>query len=358
MKRKSTVLLVTVLMWLFACLPAWGAVPNHGAPPYASYAGYKLTVNGDGVAKGSTFTLAELEALKEGIFTGTYTLRTLVEPHNGLYTGISMDYLLKKAGIKPEAKSVRIVCNDGISMEFPLAQLQKADYVNEVNTAKLKPLLAFAKDGKPLVEKYGSPGYDAKAANDGGPLRLMVGQTVKGERNSPKCLQWITSMNVSTKAAGQSYSDVGKFYTWAQTSIEAVCSKGIMSPIAKDRFAPDKMMTIGVFQTSLGKAIGKTGVKFYTGKQQLTTSLTRQDMAVMTINSLGLMNQAKQKKGDGSSFRDKQKISSSAIGCVEMLESKGVLDGIAVGYFNPQKTVSRAEAAVLLDKVIALTAQK
>ena len=75
---------------------------------------------------------------------------------------------------------------------------------------------------------------------------------------------------------------------------------------------------------------------------------TREETAVMLCRALGIA-----ESSDKKVFRDSAQISDWAAGSVNALSSAGVMIGDTGGAFLPQKYMSRAELAVLLDRAIA-----
>lgn len=358
------------------------AEATHEASPYEKYGTNTLTIKGDGVSKETTFTVAELEKMTEGRVDAKYTMMTLVEPHTDQYQGISVAYLLKEAGLKSEAKSVKISCSDGVMMNFTVEELLKQDYVNEVDNAKLNVILAFSKNGTPMVPSKSSAGYTAAVGNDGGPLRLMIGQKAKGERNSPKCLQNVSAIEVNTKASTTQFSDIGNFYGWTAESIYRLVDKGILSGVGDGKFAPEKNVTRGEFAKMLVlskglmpeanpvglysdvpksawyapyvEAASKAGLIEGVGNQQFHpgANINRNEIAVLAVRAMGEEAEAKAFTGKLSEYKDEEKIPAWAKGYIKVATDKKIFDNIAVAYFNGTGKINRAEAAVIIDRTM------
>jgi hypothetical protein len=319
----------------------------------------------------------------EGVFEGVYTMRTLVEPHNDNYKGICLDYLLRQAvGIKESARTVSIVCGDGLSMDFELSEITKSDYLNEVDGGLLPVILAYGKEGLPLVTAGGDEGYDFSIGNDGGPLRLMVGQAAQGEHNSTKCLQNVTKIIVSMSEKKAGFTDVGNFYSWARAAINELSARGIIAGVSPGKFAPDQNLTRAQFATILTLALqlkpeGAVTSRFTdvqpdawyapyvelaaehglingygNGSFQPDQPVNRQEMVVMVIKAMGLQQVAQTSTEDTLDYQDKDKIPGWARGSVEIASRKGFLDNIAVGYFTGERLASRAEAAVVVYRML------
>lgn len=382
--KKGVICLAVFSLTVISSSSAFGAINSvHRGITYRSYGDSVLSITGDGIVKNKTITVRELEKMEKGWFEGTYTMQTLVEPHHGKYKGISMEYLLRDlVGIKNSAKKVKILCSDGVSMEFTLEDMLKKDYINSKDSSKLPVILAFEREGYPLVPSTRDKGFVSQAGNDGGPLRLMVGQTVKGERNSTKCLKNVIEIIVSNDERKGSFSDIGQFYSWAKEAIDSLAEEKIMTGVGGDKFAPEKTLTRAEISTMLTKALKLQTNNSYKGsfkdvkekdwfalfvdaasRNKLVTGypdgtfkpqqeVNRQELIVMVVNAMGLQNEAKNSTGNKITFKDKNKIPSWAIGSVEIAEQKGLLSNIAVGYFSGSKTVNRAEAAVIIYRML------
>lgn len=354
----------------------------HSASPFNSYQQNKLEITGDGIAKNTTYTVKDLEEIKDGQVTETYTMRTLVEAHNNKFSGITLESLLKKLEIKSEAKSIQFICQDGTSMKFSIDEIVNKTYINEVNSSKLKAILAFAKDGKALVPDKTSNGYDKSVDNSGGPIRLVIGQTAKNERNSPKFLQNVVKILVSTKEVGEQFSDIGSFYSWAEEAIYSLCEKKIMSGEGGGKFVPEKEVTRAEFAKILVtafdlpvadklknsfkdvtkdnkyapyiEAVAAKGLMQGTGGSNFSPEikLTRIQIASIVIKAMGKDKLAATKNRSQLTYKDKDKIPDWACGSVAVANELKLFDNIAVGYFNANSTVNKAEVAVIIYKVL------
>jgi hypothetical protein len=379
-----TIFLLSICLISCSLSTVYGSelIITHDQEPYKSYAETSLSISGDGVLQPKTFTVKELREIKEGKVKALYTMQTLVEPHHGEFIGVSLNALLEEAGLKETAKTVKVICSDGLNMTFTLPEIQKQDYINSINTDKLPVILAYAKDGYPLVKEKNDNGYVLDAENDGGPIRLMVGQLEKGERNSPKCLKNITQIIVSTQEKKVSFNDIGQFYQWAKEAIEDLAEKEIVHGIGEGKFAPEKSLTRAEFAKMITNALKVTTDGNYTvefkdveegdwfapyvasavqkgwikGYEDHTfrpnQEVNRQEMITMVIRAIGLEEDAFNRDGKNINFKDKDKIPLWAIGSAEIAQEKGFLENISVGYFGGAKISNRAEAAVILYRMM------
>ena len=384
MQNKKSIFLIAFLIIILSTIFTWGLDVNHSSNPYSQYAEQKLTVSGDGLTKPSDYTVKEIEDMEEGFYTGTYTMRTLVEPHTNKYTGIRLDYLLKLAGITNEAKSATITAFDGVSMTFEIEELTSLNYINENGGKQLPVIIGFSKDSIPLVPGKVSMGYDKEVDNSGGPMRLVIGQTVSGERNSPKWLQNIATIKVSTKDSTLSFSDLGNFYSWAQEGIYSLAGNGIINGVGEGKFAPEKNVTRAEFTKMLLGSLGleKTNSVNITfsdvkssdwyaqyinaavnagliqgignGKFNPNGFIDRNEIACLMIKAMAIRGTPTGDYLKDITYKDKEKIPIWALPSVAICEKKGLFNNIAVGYFNGTIKIQRAEAAVLIYRMLNL----
>lgn len=167
---------------------------------------------------------------------------------------------------------------------------------------------------------------------------------------------------------------------WARTAIEALYQKGIVSGKGENKFAPNDSLTREQFVTMLVNAFDlketEESVVFEDVKASdwfakyvkiavqnkvasgmgetfgIGLEITRQDMAVMvmnTINNLGF----ELKLGDENvTFTDEDQISDYAKDAVKTLKSAGIINGMGDGTFNPKGVNTRAQAAVVIYAVL------
>ena len=143
---------------------------KHNTGVYAQYAGTTLEISGQNLAGNRNFTLAQLEAMDNIFVFDTYSIGST----NYWSQGVDLYKLLQNIGFAGglTTSEITVTASDGYSIQFTGSQL--ADGVNG------KPMiLAFGQgttqtNGLPLVPTSSDVGYSPVAANDGGPLRLMV----------------------------------------------------------------------------------------------------------------------------------------------------------------------------------------
>lgn len=171
------------------------------------------------------------------------------------------------------------------------------------------------------------------------------------------------------------FTDVGKGH-WAYDFVEQAVALGLFRGVTETTFNPSGTMTRGMFMTVLNRMSGEpvdndvpssfedvlTG-KYYTGAitwavdKGITTGVTdtlfapedattRQQAAAFLYryaNSAGL----ELTEGEAVSFTDEADISNYAREAVSAMAAAGIIIGYTDGSFQPNKTITRAEAATM-----------
>jgi len=153
---------------------------------------------------------------------------------------------------------------------------------------------------------------------------------------------------------------------------------GIISGVSENEYAPHDTVTREQFAKLLAGAIGifdpdatcefsdaqgdwytpyiasvkNAGLINGTGNNEFGVGLniTRQDMAVMIYNALKYKNSVLTDEKDG--FSDSEKIADYAKTAVRYLAGAGIINGMGDGSFAPDNNATRAEAAVLIYKMM------
>ena len=180
------------------------------------------------------------------------------------------------------------------------------------------------------------------------------------------------------------FTDLANF-DWAEEHIMALYNKGVIDGIGDREFAPQQTVTREQF-VKIASALctmpeapsdagfedvasgswyekyvnGAKAVSLISGKDEKTfgvgENITRQDAAVVLFNALKI-SKPEAVEGiaiDELSFADSDYISAYALYAVSVLNKLGVINGDNNGYFNPTANATRAEAAVMINKVLKL----
>lgn len=177
--------------------------------------------------------------------------------------------------------------------------------------------------------------------------------------------------SVPTAAPRVSFTDIDGH--WAKDSIERLAARGLINGFEDNTFRPDMNVTRAQFVTMLVNAKGidtdatvkifddvdtgawyapyvtaaysaaiasGDGVNFHPDSE-----ITRQEAAAMAARAFGL-------EGEGSlTFADNADIASWAAQSVGALVSGGIISGFEDNTFRPLGNTTRAQAAIILDKL-------
>ncbi|MEK5252068.1 bifunctional 2',3'-cyclic-nucleotide 2'-phosphodiesterase/3'-nucleotidase [Paenibacillus sp. FSL F4-0125] len=189
-----------------------------------------------------------------------------------------------------------------------------------------------------------------------------------------------TATPAPTTAPAASFKDLGKV-AWAQEAIQALAAKGIIKGLDANTFAPTKTVTRAEFITMLVRALNLTGsattssfsdVKqgvWYTdsiaiavkaglvqgsgdGKFEPGRQVTREEMAIMIANALKDKLQPIDKNAALGKFADKSSIAPYAQDAIAQLTQLGIVNGVEGGKFAPKGIANRAQAAVIIYRML------
>ncbi len=173
-------------------------------------------------------------------------------------------------------------------------------------------------------------------------------------------------------------------YDWAREAIVKMENAGIASGITPTAFAPGKAITRGDFAMFLVNALGldiEPGENFADVKPNADYSravaigraagilkgvgndmfnpeaeITRQDLMVICARGMRL----KKELGEGtdiSTFPDNALIADYAVADIAAMVRVGIVQGNADGTINPLGNTTRAEAAVIMDRIVSFLSE-
>ena len=190
----------------------------------------------------------------------------------------------------------------------------------------------------------------------------------------------VTENEVKTEPAVCRFRDMSS-HLWAVEAVEALSNKEIISGYEDDSFRPESSVTRAEFVKMAASAFGlvkggarcsfddvsksdwhydyiagasRAGVVSGRSENEFCPdeTVTRQEMAV-------ILNRTAQYKGieltvlkEKKSFTDEADIEPYALESVGAMQMSGILEGMEDGSFRPDKTASRAEAAVMIYRMI------
>ena len=169
-------------------------------------------------------------------------------------------------------------------------------------------------------------------------------------------------------------------YEWAETAIENLYKKGVISGKAEKSFCPQdnitreefsKLVVLGININIKGDDIPFTDVAptdwYYDYVRTLYaagvingvsdtvfgtgTNITRQDAAVMINRAMEKCGLITEEYEEATDFDDTHTISDYALESIAKLKSNGMITGDENNNFNPHTSMTRAEAAVLIYRV-------
>jgi hypothetical protein len=185
----------------------------------------------------------------------------------------------------------------------------------------------------------------------------------------------------TTPSTGTAFSDVPTSY-WGYNAITSLSSKGIVAGYPDGTFLPDASITRAEFATILVKALGLsttgttgqftdvTADAWYYGTVNAAASaslvsgmgdnlfapnalITREQMAVMVAKALGT--KAPVVNGtELSAFSDSSTVDSWAVSGMEEAVKAGIVSGMTADTLAPQANATRAQAAAMIYKMLAV----
>lgn len=228
--RREIYICFLVLMLLMAvvlcgCINQEGLHVNYagntGKYGRGNYLYSTVTFTGEGFGREKIFSVKELEETAKKNRSIGYENQYSLLTSGGIFskktfTGDRLYRLLLNSGMKknlPGDTTVTITAADGYSEFMTLNDLRSKGYCRYSSKSAKQPeeknlpvLLAFGTEGKPLVGPTGgqnigkkmskAEGYDKDADNEGGPVRLILGQTSAGQYNAPNNVKWVSYVTV------------------------------------------------------------------------------------------------------------------------------------------------------------------
>lgn len=277
--------------------------------------------------------------------------------------------------IKPFVDSYN---SDYFKIDFQLYDKLKSTY--EVDSKVLNNRSEYTDFGsfKAKYEGWIKERYDEENKPSGG----SVGSVSSGKTSSKR---GAASGGGAVAVVKETVFDDIEGYEWAEEHILALYNKGVIDGTAKKQFSPQLTVTREQFVKmasalcSLPDEISDAGFddvqkgawyeRYVNGAKQIGMisgkseelfgigeSITRQDAAVILFNALKAENPEAVEgvQTDKLEYKDAGDISSYALYAVSTLSKLGVLNGDTAGNFMPTANATRAEAAVMINKVLNL----
>lgn len=192
-----------------------------------------------------------------------------------------------------------------------------------------------------------------------------------------------SASNVNTSNTSDIFSDISNV-EWAKSSILNLFNKGIIKGKSEGVFAPTdnvareelismlvrevQLNTIGsvppfadvdkdAWYFSALRAAYNSGIsKGYSDELfGVGDKITREDMAVMIYNALSVCGIEVPETSEEVIFADEADIADYANEAVHYLQKRGIISGYENGAFMPKNNATRAEAAVILSRILPYT---
>lgn len=342
----------------------------------------QVRVEGDQSWNGLTIELAVDVRLTNGmstvdrieINTGSAVVTVATEMlGTGTSAGKTLGLSIKKLTANQLSASAQAGLTDAVVYDIELTldgkKLTAFDGRNDLVIALPYTLKAAENPNNVIV-------YDVK---DNGELRVVTNgkyNAVTGKVEfKPTYASKYTVAYVAT-----SFKDVTQ--DWAKDAISGLGARGIVKGVGDGEFNPKGQVTRAEFITMLMKMLElsdesattsfsdvKQGEWYHgniataqklgivNGKPDGTfgvhENITREDMAVMVYKAI----QRKQlalPSGETTAFKDEASIANYAKQAVETIRGAGIINGVGNDEFAPKKNASRAEAAVMIYKLLGL----
>lgn len=179
----------------------------------------------------------------------------------------------------------------------------------------------------------------------------------------------------------KTFKDISNI-AWAQNQIEVLAARHIINGVDNENYAPNNNITRAAFAKLIVEGLnlkaGSNEVKFgdvqagswykesvdiaaslglvvgYDGKFDPNGQITREQMAAIIVRAIEHVDPNGNYTAGVSSFTDQEQISTWAREAVEVAASKGLVQGVGNGLFEPQGKATRAQAAVIVYRMLDL----
>ena len=181
--------------------------------------------------------------------------------------------------------------------------------------------------------------------------------------------------NQTPSATGRFKDTLGH---WAQSDIEAMAARGIVTGVTADTFEPDRAITRAEFATLIVKALNLSSnasagfsdvaedgwyytyvnaaanvgiISGYDGQFRPDDRITREEMAVILCKAYAFLEKSAG-RGGIDRFSDKDAISGWAYDYVDEATTAGLISGMTADTFAPAENTTRAQAASVIKRLL------
>lgn len=201
-----------------------------------------------------------------------------------------------------------------------------------------------------------------------------------GAAKPPVPVEVKPSVDDSQTTENTTFADVSKEH-WAHDSIEMLYEKGIVNGTGETSFSPEKTVTREQYLSMLVRAFDFTAENadaefsdvekdswyfdavavaqslgicggYEDGSFGIGKEITREEMAVMAYRSALLAQISVDASDENIEWKDSGEISHFAYDAVAALNNAGIIKGISEDKFSPKTTTTRAQAAVIIQRLL------
>lgn len=350
---------------------------------------FAIKISGPGVEKEVELSLDDLKAMpEEAQINEEYIYNSRSGQKTVMIKGVSLAYVLEEvAGLTVENALVYLEASDGFEIE--------PQTLEDVLNGDLKYVLAYEIDGE-LVDDDGNPENEEirvyrKVKEEGefgtvfkAVVSITIGEAVDVvEEPIEEPAEEPTDPEEPVEDIEEIvFTDITEEYKFAEEAIYELARLGIVNGIGDGKFAPERIFTRAEFCKIAVEALGYekgeysgnfTDVKaedwfapyveaavregLFTGYTDGTfkpnKKITRVELAAVMGRAavgVGVVEQERMNKFvmEKSDFEDRELVPDWAEHQVAWLEAQGVFKDVAEKNFEPNKEVTRAEAAVIV----------
>ncbi|MCM3626042.1 S-layer homology domain-containing protein [Paenibacillus glycanilyticus] len=232
----------------------------------------------------------------------------------------------------------------------------------------------------PLGKISERPATGVVLGTDGSILPVPTTSTTDANGNVAAIIRSNHNSVYAVISASKTFADIQGH--WAEKEIKTLASSFIVNGETADRFAPERQLTRAGWVAMLTRALGLTSSSpagsfkdvsghawyadavaaateagimkgFTDGTFRPNDKITKQELAVTAANALAFAGKA-QAAGDEqlAALKDGSDISAWAADAVAQSLKSGLVKGTPEGFYYPNKTATRAEAAVILYRLV------
>ncbi|GAB1476107.1 hypothetical protein MASR2M70_09390 [Bacillota bacterium] len=325
--------LLFLLIFIFAVTGA--ALQGSISPVFAAEeAGETLTIKGDGVEKERTFSRQELEAMAEAIVRYEYSSANNFPTEKNFYRkGVTLDHILKTAGIKDDARQIKFTSSDGYSKTFTKDELlaeTRYCYKEGGDKTAVPSIIAFSDSSK---------GFDSLSPIE---LCLTLGQRVKGEQNNPWFVKYLKTIEVINAEPGQ----------WPEVSFtKSMGPEGVtVKPGHPSMDSVKIYYTLDGTNPTINSRVYNVSATYYQPGLNKAILMTKDGeiraRAIGPGKKDGPVSSAAITFG-GTSFSDISDYPWAKL-AIESLAEKKIINGMGNGKFAPEQSLTRAQFATIM----------